>query len=118
MDKVSRFRELIRLQQDSGLSVRDFCLNEGISYSTFYYWRKKLRLGGKNNGNFIPLVVKPAESAPANGFSRSRETHKIQPSQLSVDPGLLVLVYPNGTSLKINGDLDLAHLRALIHLGD
>ncbi|MFC2116648.1 transposase [Bacteroidota bacterium] len=42
MQKETRFFELIRLQGDSGLSVREFCSNEGIAYSTFYYWRKKL----------------------------------------------------------------------------
>jgi len=109
MDKASKFRELIRLQQESGLSVRDFCLNEGISYSIFYYWRKKLR-DGKNNGDFIPLVVK------SNGLSRQSRANPT--GQLAADPVLFELVYPNGTALRIKSDVDLAHLQALIHLGD
>lgn len=53
MQKESRFHELIRLQQDSGLTVREFCSNQGIVPSTFYYWKKKLqRSTGKND--FIP----------------------------------------------------------------
>jgi len=117
MDKVSRFRELIRLQEDSGLSVRDFCLNEGISYSVFYYWRKKLR-NEKSNGDFIPLVVNPNGSAKSHGYGLSRQSPKSQTGQLAVEPVLLELVYPNGTALRIKNDMDLAHLRALIHLGD
>jgi hypothetical protein len=109
MDKLSRFRELVRLQEESGLSVRDFCLNEGISYSVFYYWRKKLK-SEKNNGDFIPLVVK------SNGLNR--QSQERQTGHLSAESVLLELVYPNGTALRIKNDVDLAHLQALIHLGD
>ncbi|MHA2012219.1 MAG: IS66 family insertion sequence element accessory protein TnpA [Candidatus Helarchaeota archaeon] len=38
MDKSAKYAELIRLQKDSGLTVREFCRNEGIAPSTFYYW--------------------------------------------------------------------------------
>ena len=57
MQKESRFLELISLQQDSGLTVREFCSNEGIAPATFYYWRKKLQ-NSKGKKDFIPLIVK------------------------------------------------------------
>jgi hypothetical protein len=117
MEKAPKYRELIRLQEDSGLTVREFCSNEGISYSTFYYWRKKLR-NQKNNGDFIPLVVKSNESALSNGYHQNHNTQRIQSRQVTDDPVWLELVYPNGTTLRVKNDLDLAHLRALIHLGD
>jgi len=37
---LARFRRLL----DSGLTVARFCLVEGVSESSFYYWQKKLRL--------------------------------------------------------------------------
>lgn len=37
------FQDLLKRQQESGLTVRDFCANEGIIPSTFYYWLKKIR---------------------------------------------------------------------------
>ena len=111
MQKESRFFDLIRLQRDSGLSVREFCSNEGIAPSTFYYWLKKLRrqdVGRQNN--FIPLLVK----SPEEGLSRGSTYPEISTSQDT----LIELVYPNGTLLRLKNDLNLADLRSLIHLYD
>jgi len=114
MQKESRFHELIRLQQDSGLTVREFCSNQGIGTSTFYYWKKKLqRSTGKND--FIPLIVKPSLYSQGNRNSSRRD---YQPDQMTEDHVLLELVYPNGAILRLKNDLDLAHLRDLIHLYD
>ena len=117
MQKDSKFQELIRLQQVSGLTVRDFCSNEGIAYSTFYYWRKKLQSKGRKS-DFIPLVVKSPGSTVTEGYSSNSRHQGFQPGQITEDHLLLELVYPNGTLLRIKSDLDLAHLRALIHLCD
>ena len=111
MQKETRFFELIRLHGDSGLSVREFCSNEGIAPSTFYYWKKKLRgnASGRKN-DFIPLLVK----SPKEGISRGSTCPEISTTRDS----LIELVYPNGTMLRIKNDLDLTDLRALIHLFD
>jgi hypothetical protein len=109
MQKETRFFELIKLQRDSGLSVREFCSNEGIAPSTFYYWHKKLM--GKDSGrrnNFIPLLLK----SPGEGIFRGATCPEISANK----DFLIELVYPNGTMLRIRNDLDLADLRALIHL--
>jgi len=117
MQKESKFQELIRLQQTSGLTVKDFCSNEGIAYSTFYYWRKKLR-SNRGKSDFIPLVVKSSVSTVPEGYIRNSRDQDFQPGQITEDQLFLELVYPNGTLLRIKNDLDLAHLRALIHLFD
>ncbi len=117
MQKESRFYELIRLQQDSGLTVREFCSNEGVAPSTFYYWRKKLQ-SSKGKKNFIPLIVKPSESSLTQAYNRNSSQRDYQPGQIAEDHTLLELVYPNGTLLRVKNDLDLSHLRALIHLYD
>ncbi len=113
MQKESRFRELLSLQQDSGLTVREFCSNEGIAPATFYYWRKKL-LNRKGKKDFIPLIVKSSGSSISQAYSRNSN----QSGQISEDHTLLEFVYPNGTRLRVKNDLDLTHLRALIHLYD
>ena len=117
MQKESKFQELIRLQQTSRLTVKDFCSNEGIAYSTFYYWRKKLR-SNRGKSDFIPLVVKSSVSTVPEGYIRNSRDQDFQPGQITEDQLFLELVYPNGTLLRIKNDLDLAHLRALIHLFD
>jgi hypothetical protein len=110
MEKASMFSELIRRHKETGLSIKDFCSNECIPTSTFYYWRKKLR-GSIPEKGFIPLIVK----SPQTTLSRNNGKTSCQEPDENV---FLELIYPNGTLLRVKKDLDLAQLRALIHLYD
>ena len=113
MQKEDRYRELLAQQQESGLTIKEFCSNQGIAPATFHYWKKKLR---KKPGRkeFIPLVVKTGTSLGTT--SNGNNPHALH-SGLE-RKALFELVYPNGTLLRITSDLDLAHLRTLIHLYD
>jgi hypothetical protein len=113
MEKESRYKELLDQQQESGLTIKEFCSNQGIAPATFHYWKRKLR---KKPGRkeFIPLVVKTGASLLSAGNGNDpRALHSGHERK-----SLFELVYPNGTLLRITNDLDLAHLRALIHLYD
>ena len=107
----SKFLDLYRRQQESGLTVKEFCSNEAIAPATFYYWRKKLKKNSNGSHNFIPLVVEPSPTFPGQNYAN-------QVSQTGVADALLELVYPNGTLLRIRKDLDLTQLRSLICLFD
>jgi hypothetical protein len=109
MQKESRFRELLAHQQESGLTITEFCSNQGIATATFHYWKKKLR---KKSGkkDFIPLIVKSSGMDILKGSTCSEKTVGKE--------ALLELIFPNGTMLRVKHDLDLVHLRALIHLYD
>jgi hypothetical protein len=109
MLKEDRYRELISEQRESGLTIKEFCSNHAVARATFHYWKKKLSKELRGN-EFIPLVVKPSVMDISEGSTCS----KTKPEKAS----LLELVYPNGTILRVQHDLDLAHLRALIHLYD
>jgi len=37
------WRERIAAQERSGLSVQQFCKEQGLNNPSFYYWRKRLR---------------------------------------------------------------------------
>jgi hypothetical protein len=104
-----RFTELLERQKGSGLSVRGFCSNEGIAPSTFYYWQKKLREGA-NGHRFIPLVVRAQRLA---GYRTPGP-----PAGTGIDSAALEISYPNGTTLRIKQNLDLAGLRSLVSLLD
>jgi hypothetical protein len=64
-----RWEERMRSFEECGLSVVDFCRQEGVSSPSFYQWRKKLRsateprrktaVRGESEvaGSFVPLVV-------------------------------------------------------------
>ena len=110
----TKFLAIYQRQQESGLSVREFCLNEGMSYSTFYYWYKKTK-HKRGNQSFIPLVVKSGDSVASQSYVDA------PPVQESGNPGgglLLELEYRNGTKLRIQHEMDLVHLRTLVCLLD
>jgi hypothetical protein len=110
----TKFLELYGRHQESGLTVQDFCSNEGIAASTFYYWKKKVK---KTNTvrDFIPLIVNPSPPAPLEGYAKNH--HPVHEST-STNDAMLELEYPNGTRLRIRQDLDLAQLRTLVCLID
>jgi len=87
----------------------DFCSNEGIAPSTFYYWQKKLR-DRSGRHRFIPLVVHPQQLAAY----RSPK----QPDVAGIDSTPLEISYPNGTTQRIKQNIDLAGLRSLVSLLD
>jgi transposase-like protein len=37
------WRDLVTQQEQSGLDVQDFCAKHGVTYTSFYRWRKRLR---------------------------------------------------------------------------
>ena len=111
------FQKLLSRYKESGLSVVEFCSNEGIHKSTFYYWLKKSRNKTKKPGTFIPLVVKDHPQVP------SLQKEKL-PGNINISaknqPGdvFLELVYPNGTLIRLRKDIDIQLLQELIHLCD
>ena len=114
MMNESKFLAVYRRHQDSGLSTKEFCSNEGIAESTYYYWFKKTK-HKRSKQEFIPLVVKPGQPVPSQSFVN---TPPVQESR-NTGEGLAVEVeYRNGTKLRIHQEMDLAHLRTLVCLLD
>ncbi len=110
----SEFLEIYHRHKESGLNVKDFCANEGLKESTYYYWRKKLIEKGRIK-DFIPLVVK----SPAPIFKPTNSSSFINPGkeQSTVDNyQMLEIVYPNGNKLRIPNDTDPAYLCTLLTL--
>ena len=111
----TKFITLLNRQQESGLSIKDFCSNEGIAKSSFYYWKKKLKKTTPSKG-FIPLVIKSSRPVLQKHI-KDHQTISIDHDQIEGDP-LLEVVYPNGTMIRIKKDIDLSKLQALIYLYD
>ena len=115
----SVFLKLLGRQQESGLTVKEFCTNEGIAPSSFYYWKKKLKTNYTGRADFIPLVINPAQRYSGKGHLPVQETRGLPAHrEEGEDHVLLELVYPNGTKLRIKKDMDLGRLRELICLYD
>ncbi|MBC8166284.1 MAG: transposase [Bryobacteraceae bacterium] len=88
-----KWTELIRQQQQSGLSVSVFCRDRGFSDQAFYYWRK--RLSGREPVRFALIA---ADAAPA------------------IDPAPIELLLASGDRLRIAPGTDALTLRTVLKI--
>jgi hypothetical protein len=98
------FKEIHARYLSSGLSVHDFCRNEGICDAKFYYWQKKL-VKAQPKG-FVPLVI-------------DKSKDQVKPSGVfnaPVEGVCCEIYYPCGTALKLTGSVDYELLRSLVLL--
>lgn len=112
MLKREKVEKLIKAYQESGLTVRDFCYNQGISTSSFYYNKHWLE-SCQNRPILAPILIKD-NSHPAPTI----QEEDVMPRQIrSKEPTAQVLEmkYPNGIELRLTGDIDLQLVQALLN---
>jgi len=109
---LSAFKRLFHEYQESGLNIKDFCANQDLAPSTFYYWRKKLEETSQHRPeSFIPLAFDSNQPVTDN-----RTVQSLVKS--SGNQGSIELVFPNGTKMVLRDNVDLRLLKAVIHLFD
>lgn len=91
--KADEWAERIAAQQRSGLSVKQFCKERGVTEYSFYAWRKRLQERG------------PVRFALVERSARRQEC--------SAEP-ILEVVLASGERLRIGGGVDSATLRTVL----
>ena len=89
---LDEMRPIIEKWEVSGLTKKEFCKQQDLAPSVFYYWYKKYKSAG-SAGGFIPIKIK----------------NSIQESHLEI-------LYPNGVKLKLSTDISPSLLRQYIYL--
>lgn len=84
--KANHWKTLFKQQQDSGLSVIQFCRDNKVNVSTFYAWRK--RLSDK------ALPVKPQQVIPL-----------VIHEQALTQPSMIKLTTPSGYQVDFESTL-------------
>ena len=64
LSKERFWRRMVRQCCGSGLSVRAFCEERGLSEPNFYAWRRILKERDGAAAHFVPVQVTPAPTAP------------------------------------------------------
>jgi transposase-like protein len=103
------FKRLYQEYQASGLNIKDFCANQGLAPSTFYYWRNKLEETSQHQpGNFVPLVFdsNQPDQPPM------KRVHSIE------NNAAIELMFPNGTKMVLRDKIDMHLLKTIVHLFD
>ena len=91
--KADQWAERIAAQQRSGVSVNQFCKEQGLTEYSFYAWRKRLQQTGPVRFALVERRVRP--QAPA--------------VEAAVE-----LVLPAGERLRISAGVDAATLRTVL----
>jgi transposase-like protein len=91
--KAEQWRERIAEQQSSGLSVKQFCKERGLSSWSFYKWRKQLR-----------------DAGPVRFALVERRTRREQ----NATEADLEIVFAGGERLRIRRGVDGATLRTVV----
>jgi hypothetical protein len=93
--KADEWAERIAAQQRSGMSVKQFCKEHGLTEYSFYAWRKRLQEAGPVRFALVERSVR-------------RQERTAEPA--------LELVLATGERLRIGAGVDTATLRMVLDL--
>lgn len=118
MLKAKQFLSIYDGFLESGLSVRDYCANQQMTESMFYYWQNKMKEQLPPKRGFVPVVFdngKATQSsqvpAPLQNRSKAFPDPAAPSNTISCE-----ISYPNGVCVKLNGLTDPEMLRSLLLL--
>ena len=115
IEKELHWQDILGRQAGSGLTVRQFCAEEGVSEPSFYAWRQRLTkrrgharsrtTGGrveepKNRQEFIPLKLVEATSGLEEGASG------------------LEVIHPLGYRVRVSGKVNVTALQHVLDVLD
>jgi transposase-like protein len=112
-EKWSFWQMAIQMQQESGLSMAEFCRREGLNSSSFYVWRRKLEQADGQTAS--------------NGYSSNDQTSlqpRLVPVQVVEDrvahdvghPGSVEVASPDGFVLRVPADASSENVRRVLRL--
>jgi hypothetical protein len=61
---AAQWREIIACYRQSGLSSRQFCEQEGLTYRTFEEWERRQRRAERSKGQFVEVKAPPVTASP------------------------------------------------------
>ena len=69
--RMANWAAIIKARSESGLTIKDYCKEHGISREAYFYWQRKLRESAIKaaGGQFVELAVpaKPHAAAECTG---------------------------------------------------
>lgn len=93
------FLLILELQQQSGLSIKDFCDNESYPASCFHYWKSKYGVSRP----YVPVSRSSSSGfAPVSLRSGSIASSKGLPIEACNDESIIIEL-PNGVKIHFRG---------------
>jgi len=97
-EQVEFWRLVIESYQASGLTVKDFCRQEGLSMSSYYLWRKKLANTCSSNRE----VLKRGSNSSSGKSAKAKKA----PAFLEV--AALTNSNPSSLTISFPGDISIS----------
>ena len=127
---IEKYKEIYSRYESSGLAVEQFCYNERISRSRFYYWKRKYeklpdtgisinhtpdaadsRMKGTG---FIPVWLTSDNKCREHAEKGSDKKVETSPPGSTGSVYMVELSYQNGTSVRFTGKRDMELVKTLI----
>lgn len=95
------FKLILERQQQSGLNIRDFCMNEGYTVSSFHYWKSKFgfsrpyRWHGRDDLS-SPVIAPVSLKTSALGCMQSSQIQDVNSGEISIR-------FPSGVEVSFTG---------------
>lgn len=116
---ASEWQDIVRMAEQSDLSVKKFCEQQNINPSGFYAWRKRLQKKAETRG-FTPVVLTTEVTPDAR--KPLRDSHAATRDSTAVSRGHappIEIVLLNGRVVRVHGALhNAATLQAVLHLAE
>jgi hypothetical protein len=134
--RETHWRSVFQEHAESGLSIRQFCQNAGISEASFFAWRKKLaRAPAASNGRTVQprggkrrlnsRVKRAARAHQVSPASRRSDDHptasptrSFVPIKLPTASEPIEVVHPQGYVVRISNRADVDWLGHLFQVLD
>ncbi|MDR0347897.1 MAG: hypothetical protein LBH90_00190, partial [Tannerella sp.] len=96
-----RFEAIYSRYRESGLTVNDFCSNEGLPPSKFYYRQKRIRssIHPLVRKGFLPLSIDPPVYSSSGSPGGENQ---------------LEITYPEDTTLRLRGNITVEDILTLL----
>lgn len=107
-EKALRWREILKRQAESVVSIRRFCAMERISEPSFYAWRKKL----------LESMIDDRRGAMGGRQQKSDEGPLFVPVKLLDTASMLEIIHPLGYRIQVAGEVNPVALRHVIETLD
>lgn len=102
--REQRWRKLVDRQAGSGLSIREYCLKEGVSQPSFFAWRRRFREEGGQG----------VSARPSGGRLDDAGGHEFIPLRLVEPHSVLEILHPLGCRIRVTGEVDCQALRQVL----
>lgn len=106
------FSRILQRQQQSGLSIKDFCSNETYTVSSFHYWKSKFGFTQPYNNpsgeHSVPKLAPININLPAK---KPEQPHLRQ----DVSKGEIRIKFPGGIQVSFIGSTQLEVAAHLLH---